>query len=192
MKFFGIVVTLIAAVSSVFGTVCHDKCDASKVPKKALSAPLQLVAVVDQNNASIKYQIGGNVTINDDCHFSVENFYVLPGGGPVRWVGALLNSNEGTSLTKEVPLSPIDPNQPQTIKYDVNEADAFCKVSLLNDVGRISLMDTNWQLIAFADVNPDNDANKPNNNGGNSSDATTAKWSMGLLGLSSLLAYLLA
>jgi len=192
MKFFGIVVTLVAAASSVFGQVCHEKCDPSKVPNKVLSAPLQLVAVVDQNNSNISYKIGGNVTIIDDCHFSVENFYVLPGGGPVRWVGAKLNSNEGTSLTKEAPLTPIDPNQPQTLKFDVNEADAFCKASLLNDVGRISLMDTNWQLIAFADVNPDNDVNKPSNGGNSSSDATTAKWSMGLLGLSSVLALLLA
>jgi len=201
MKFLGLLASLALATSTVFGQSCSpQKCDASKKPSAALSAPLQLVAVVDQNNPNIKYEIGGTVVINDDCHFTVENFYMFPGTTSGKWMGAKIGSTEGMALTPDGSVSAIDPNQPQTLSFDVSNVNPFCHAALLDYVGRISLVDSNYQLLAVADVNPSLTANgssgssssvSGNSSKPNSNDATTAKWSMGLLGLTSIVAILL-
>lgn len=207
MKFFSLVATLATAASAVLGQYCGTKCDASKVPNEVLSAPLQLVAIVDQNNPSIKYQIGGTVIIKDDCHFTVENFYMFPGTLSAKWMGAKIGATEGINLSKDGAVSAIDPNQPQTLSFDVSDVNIFCPASLLSDVGRIQLLDSNYQLLAYADVNPSvtadgsgakastgttSNTSTSNNGKSSTSDASTSKWSMAILGLTSVVALLLA
>jgi len=206
MKFFTLVATLITVTTSVLGQYCGNKCDPSKTPNGVFSAPLEIVTKVDKNNPSILYEIGGTVTIKDDCHFTVENFYMFPGSASAKWMGAKIGSGEGINLSTESEIPAIDPNQPQTMTYDVSSVNVFCPVSLLNDVGRIQLLDSNYQLLAYADVNPAITVDGSSNNAGSpagstargksvkeTDDAQTIKWSMALfLSLTTIVAIFVA
>ena len=207
MKFNTFVVSLLATATTVLG-YCGHQCDPKRVPTTPLTGDIEIVSVVDNKNPSIKYQIGGKITIINDCTFKVENFYMFPGVNVAKWMGAPVDSTEGISLTKDYSVMAVDPNQPMTQEYNVDEADPFCKASLLDNVGEFRLVDNTYQLLARAKVNPvitsqssdkanSNSSSTSNNNSktdndNDTSDAKTSKWSMALLGLTGLAGYLLA
>eukprot|EP00833_Pecoramyces_ruminatium_P015783 jgi/Orpsp1_1/1189815/evm.model.d7180000074699.1 len=202
MRFFTLA-ALLATAATAFADneFCGHKCDPSKVPSTPLSGKLELVAIQDKDNPAINYKIGGNIVIINDCKFRVENFYMFPAVNVAKWMGAPIGATNGIGLTQDGAVSAIDPNQPQTLEYDVSEVNPFCEVSLLDNVGEFRLVDTGYQLLARATVNPavtpetSSAANKKSSDNASSSstsDANTSKWSMALLGLTAAAGYLLA
>jgi len=217
MKFTNIV-ALVASAATAYASACGSECDPSKgLNGKTYQKDLVLVAVQDNKDPNIHYKVGGTIVVKDDCHFEVQNFYVDPSPRNAFWTCNKKGENEGVRLMGEdETVAAVNPAAPVTLSYDVHyKPNAFCQASLLNDCYDYSLYDDSWQLIATAKaVNPDatgsggssgssgsgsnssgsnNSSSTGKTNGGkDTSDATTSKWSMALLGLSSLAAYLLA
>jgi len=191
---------------------CGTQCTPGKKPNGVLKAEIQKVAYQDLQ-MGYGYEVGGTVVINDDCNFSVENFYVFPQVGNAFWTCNLNGSGEGISLTKPGTVNAVDPSNPQTFNYNVESApDGFCYASLLEDCYDFQLLNIieengqqKWQTIAKASAvnksasgssgsSGSSSSGKSGKSGksGSTSDAKTTKWGMGLIGLSSLAAYLLA
>jgi len=155
MKFLSLFATLSAVAKVALASYCGSQCDPNKVPETPLSGPLKLVAVVDNQDKSIRYEVAGTVVIENDCVFSVKGFKLTPKSDGAKWYGASEpNSSEGILLSKEevgVTSSPSD------LSYNIKDTDLFCHASLLTDVGNggvIRLMDKNYQLLAFAKIAP--------------------------------------
>jgi len=238
MKFAGIA-TLAAVAGTALAQNCGSECQAGRTPNTVLSGDVRLVAVVDKDDASIKYKCGGQLIIQDDCHFTLDNFYVYPQPKNAKW-SCSGPSNSGIGLTnpEKTFISEVNPDSPTSITYDISDVNTFCHASLIDDCKDFTLVDENWQVICNAvNVNPgasgasgsssggssQQSSSQPQSSapqgtsqqsgsnvgsntgkmnsgsttsststGGKTSDATTSKWSMALLGLSSLAAFLLA
>jgi len=223
-------ITILSAIASVaFADYCNtsiSECDINRVPDGVRSGSLKLIAIVDNQNASIKYKVAGDVVIKNDCEFEVQNFYAYPALKNAGWYCAKNGSKEGTRVSDENnPVPQIDENQPTTLSYNSN-INPFCHASLLDDCDVMRLMDQNFQTIAEAQINGSGSSSTGSSGGststsgsgtgsgngstsgstngstggtstttsnnGKTSDATTSKWSMGLLALSSVAAFLLA
>ncbi|OUM68783.1 hypothetical protein PIROE2DRAFT_3478 [Piromyces sp. E2] len=155
MKFLTLFATLSTVAKVAFAAYCGRECDPNKVPETPLSGPLKLVAVVDNKDASIKYDVAGTVVIENDCVFTVKGFKLTPKSDSAKWYGASdPHSTEGILLSNQdvgVTSSPTD------LTYNIKDTSLFCHASLLSDVGNggvIRLMDSNYQLLAFAKIAP--------------------------------------
>jgi len=213
MKFAN-VIALVASAATAYAQACGSECDASLgLNGKTYMGDLKLVAVQDNKDPNIKYKVGGTIVVKDDCNFEVQNFYVDPQPRNAFWTCNRKGEENGMRLIGEgESVSAVNPAAPQNLSYNVHDKpNAFCQASLIYDCADYGLYDDSWQLIAVAkNVNPDAtgkpDDGKSSGSGTSTgtstktgtgktdkkSDAATTKWSMALLGLSSLAAYLLA
>lgn len=155
MKFITLFATLSTIAKITLASYCGRQCDPNKIPETPLSGPLQLVAVVDNKDSSIRYNVAGTVVIENDCVFTVKGFQLTPKSDGAKWYGASdPNSSEGILLSKEevgVTSSPTD------LTYNIKDTDLFCHASLLSDIGNggvLRLMDKNYQLLGFAKIAP--------------------------------------
>jgi len=183
---------------------CGSKCNPSKKPNGELRAKIDLVAQQDLK-MGYGYQVGGEIVIKDDCTFTTENFFLYPQANDAFWTCNLNGKEQGVGLTDQGTVNAVNPTTPQNFDYDVSKRNGyeFCPVALLTDCYDFKLFDKDYQLIATAKAVNNNasgsgsssgssSSGKGKSSGSKTSDATTSKWGMGLLGLTSLAAYLLA
>jgi len=145
MKFFTLLAALCTVVYAQYCPITSGSCDTSKVPTSPKTAKLQLQYLVDG------FKCSGTIEIDNDCQFSVKDFEVIaPGSAELKWFGSReLNAKEGgNNLSNEAVAQTAGPTN-ITVKTDHN---MFCRASLIDHVGIISLMDDQNRVICFADL----------------------------------------
>jgi len=143
-----------------------DGCDAKRVPTSVISGNLNKVAVVDQNDHNIRYEVGGTVAVENDCTLKVNGFYVSPVPKEMKWSCRGPNNN-GIQITKAENIIKQPITDPQNITVDISGVDLFCQASLLEDCNEIILMDSDFQTIALAKLSS-NEIGASNSSSGSS------------------------
>ncbi|ORX42396.1 hypothetical protein BCR36DRAFT_587216 [Piromyces finnis] len=175
MKFSTLFTTLSTVASVALASYCGTQCDPNKIPDTSLSGPIQLVAVNDNKDSSIHYQVAGTVVIENDCVFTVKGFKLTPKSDGAKWYGASdPNSNEGILLSEqEVGVT----STATDLSYNIKDTSLFCHASLIKDVGNggiLRLMDRNSQLLAYAKISA-GAASSPAKPSGDAQKTTTKK-----------------
>ena len=140
MKFLTLFAALCTVAYAQYCPITSGSCDTSKVPSSPKTGKLIRQYLVDG------YSCSGTIEVDNDCQFTVKDLKVVaPGSSGLKWWGSReLNSKEGgNALSTEEVAQTGDPVT-LTVKTDGN---MFCRASLIDHVGVISLMDSDYKLF---------------------------------------------
>jgi len=167
MKFLTVVAALASVAYAQYCPITNGACDTSKVPSAARTGELTRQYLQDGFSCS------GTVVVDNECQFTVKNFQVVsPGSEQLKWYGAeVLNSSKGGNLLSNEAVAQTGSPADIVVKTDHNP---FCRASLIEHVGSISLMDEKWRVICVADIGaPTGASSSSGSSSGASSGAST-------------------
>jgi len=145
MKFFTLLAALVSVAYAQYCPITSGSCNKSNVPSSPKGGKLTRQYLVDG------FSCAGTIEIDNECQFTVKGFQVVaPGSKELKWYGAeYLNSDKGGNLLSNEPVAQLGGPTDITVVTDHN---MFCRASLIDHVGAISLMDEQYRVICFADI----------------------------------------
>eukprot|EP00833_Pecoramyces_ruminatium_P015789 jgi/Orpsp1_1/1189821/evm.model.d7180000074745.1 len=166
MKFIAILAALAAVASAQYCPITSGSCNTNNTPAQPKTAKLVRQYLVDG------YECSGTVEIMNECEFKVTGFKVVaPGAGTLTWYGSeYLNAKSGGNNLKEG----IEQTGTETDIVVRTDNNIFCRASLVEHIGVISIMDENYKLICAADFGT---ASSSSSSGGSSSGSTSGSTS---------------
>ncbi|KAG4089262.1 hypothetical protein H8356DRAFT_35133 [Neocallimastix lanati (nom. inval.)] len=165
MKFFTLFATLASVAYAQYCPITGGSCNKSNAPSSPRGGELTTQFLVDGFSCS------GTIEVNNECQFTVKNFQVVaPGSKELKWYGAeYLNSDKGGNLLSNEPVAQLGGPTDITVDTDHNP---FCRASLIEHVGAISLMDEQYRVICFADIGAASGASSSTGTGATGTGAT--------------------
>lgn len=146
MKFSTFLLAAFASVASAqYCPITSGQCDTSKVPASPKTGEITRQFLVDGFSCS------GTIEIVNECTFNVKGFSIVsPGSNELKWYGAeVLNSSKGGNALTATPIAQSSTKQDITVTTGDN---MFCRASLIEHVGAISIMDDQYRVICFAEL----------------------------------------
>jgi len=145
MKFSTLLLAAFATVASAqYCPITNGQCDTSKVPASPKTGQITRQFLADGFSCS------GTIEIVNECTFNVKGFSIVsPGSNELKWFGAeVLNSSKGGNALTATPIAQSATKQDITVTTGDN---MFCRASLIDHVGAISIIDDQWRVICYAE-----------------------------------------